>query len=143
MSFEVAAFFVTLARVFRSRGRADIFQSMRQRRRFSQADDQWIGDVGASPDFRRKSKFSHARRFGKMRDFPARRWQVLVQPRGWYPRGGLGRFEHCDAAFASSIDRGDITRLIEGGETTVVVEHLPARRSRGDRTERGFVVNRR
>jgi hypothetical protein len=60
----------------------------------------------------RSAKFcSPAPVLAKMRNLPARRWHALVQLRGRYPRGGLGRFDHGDAEFASSIDRDDITRL--------------------------------
>jgi hypothetical protein len=43
--------------------------------RFSRADNHLTGSGGTSLDF------------SEMQNFPARRWHVLTQHAGWYPRG--------------------------------------------------------
>jgi hypothetical protein len=57
------------------------------RRNSSIFGNQWIGGVGASLDLRRKANVLTRAVLAKTRNFPARKWHVLAQFRGWYRRG--------------------------------------------------------
>jgi CelD/BcsL family acetyltransferase involved in cellulose biosynthesis len=71
VSFEVAAFFVTLARVFRSRGQADIFRSMRRRHFLRLTASQSAAAAQVSISGERRNFLAAV--FSEMQNFPARR----------------------------------------------------------------------
>jgi hypothetical protein len=74
VSSEVAAFFVTLARVFRSHGPAEIFRSIRRRRRFLRLTASQSAAAAAQVSISGERRNFLARAvFSEMQNFPARR----------------------------------------------------------------------